>query len=245
MHLNRDQPYRHRSLSGWWLVAALAVVVLICAGYMIYRGLRTNVSRTALIFAWLRDPFSHPEWMVQAGQRCGDAPFILPTDGFVGYLWNDSFRIGHRHQGIDIFSGTPSGVTAVVAAYPGYLSRLPEWKSSVIVRIPEDPLQPGRQIWVYYTHMADADGESYISPEFPPGTSEVNIEAGTLLGFQGNYSGTPGHPVGVHLHFSVVKDDGKGKFLNELEISNTLDPSPYIGLPLNAELNQGEVPVCN
>ena len=245
MNLNRGQPYRRRKISRRWLAAALAVVVLLSAGYLVYRGLKLNGSRTALIFAWLRDPFSHQEWMVHAGQRCGEAPFIMPTDGFIGYLWNDSFRIGHRHQGIDIFSGTPSGQTAVVAAYPGFLSRLPEWKSSVIIRIPEDPLQPERQIWAYYTHMASPEGESFISPEFPPGTSEVYIEAGTLLGFQGNYSGTSGNPVGVHLHFSIVKDDGQGEFLNELEISNTLVPSPYIGLPVNAELNQGEVPACD
>jgi hypothetical protein len=25
---------------------------------------------------------------------------------------------------------------------------------------------------------------------------------------------------------------------------NTLDPSPYFQLPLNAELNQDEIPVC-
>src|SRR4030043_31796 len=45
-------------------------------------------------------------------------------------------------------------------------------KATVIVRVPRDPLQPGRQIWVYYTHMADAAGASFISQEFPPGTFE-------------------------------------------------------------------------
>jgi hypothetical protein len=54
-----------------------------------------------------------------------------------------------------------------------------------------------------------------------------------LLGYQGDYSGEPGKPVGVHLHFSIVKDNGNGTFLNELEINNTLDPSPYLGLTLN------------
>ncbi len=135
-------------------------------------------------------------------------------------------------------------MTPVVAAYSGYLSRLPDWKSSLIIRLPEDPLQPGRQIWTYYTHMADADGGSYISPEYPPGTSEVYVEAGTPLGYQGNYSGDPDNPTGVHLHFSIVLDDGLGSFRNELEMRNTLDPSPYFQLPLNAELNRGEIPVC-
>src|SRR5690606_10798710 len=118
----------------------------------------------------------------------------------------------------------------VVAAYAGYLTRLPDWKSTVIIRIPDDPLQPGRQIWTYYTHMADAHGNDYISPEFPPGTTERFVEAGTLLGYQGNYSGNPADPVGMHLHFSVVRDDGRGRFMNELLIENTLDPSPYLGV---------------
>ena len=114
----------------------------------------------------------------------------------------------------------------------------------MIIRVPDDPLRPGRQIWVYYTHMAGPDGASYIATDFPPGTSEVYVEAGTLLGYQGNYSGTPNNPVGVHLHFSIVKDDGQGVYLNELEIGNTLDPSPYLGLSLNASKNLDQVAVC-
>ena len=105
-------------------------------------------------------------------------------------------------------------------------------------------LQPGRQIWTYYTHMAGSQGVSYLSEEFPPGSLEVPVEAGGLLGFQGNYSGTSGNPVGVHLHFSIVKDDGAGQWLNELEIQNTLDPSPYLGLALNANQENAETPVC-
>jgi len=244
LNLNRNNYYARRRSPAIWIVG-LVIILLLSTGYLAYRVFRASDSRTALVLAWLRDPFLQPEWMVKAGQRCGEAPFILPADGFIGYLWNDSFRIGHQHQGIDIFSGKPAGESAIIAAYPGYLRRLPDWKSSVIIRIPEDPLNPGQQIWAYYTHMAYKDGESLIAPEFPPGTSEVYVEAGTLLGYQGNYSGTPGNPVGVHLHFSLVKDDGSGGFLNELEIENTLDLSPYFGLPLNAQTNQGEVPVCN
>jgi hypothetical protein len=132
----------------------------------------------------------------------------------------------------------------VIAAYPGYLTRLPDWKSTVILRIPSDPLNPGHPIWTYYTHMADKNGSSYISPEFPPGTSEVFVEEGTFLGYQGDFSGDPNNPVGVHLHFSIVKDDGQGSFRNELEIGNTLDPSPYLGLLVNASQNQDGIIAC-
>ena len=142
-----------------------------------------------------------------------------------------------------ISSAAPDpGITPVYAAYDGYLTRESGWKSTVIIRVPSDPLEPDRQIWTYYTHMADANGMSTIDPAFPPGTHEVFVKAGTLLGYQGNFSGTPGSPVGVHLHFSIVKDDGNGNYLNELEIKNTLDPSPYLGLPLNAA-DEPELPI--
>jgi hypothetical protein len=92
--------------------------------------------------------------------------------------------------------------------------------------------------------MADRFGNSFIVEEFPAGTSEKFVEAGTLLGYQGNYSGDSNNPVGIHLHFSIVEDDGTGKFKNELEIRNTLDPSPYLGLPLNGYENRDRVPIC-
>ncbi len=226
-----------------FLYLVLLVAVVTAAIYFYFSFAHSN-ARSLDVFAWFRDPQSHPEWRMQAGMRCHDAPFFFPTDGLIGFLWDDSFRFGHRHQGIDIFAGTETGVTGVIAAYPGYLSRLPDWKSSVIVRVPDDPLHPGRQIWLYYTHMADQDGHSYISPEFPPGTSEVLIETGTFLGYQGNYSGDPYNPVGVHLHFSIVKDNGAGSFKNELEIQNTYDPSAYLGLQLDGKKNRDSIPVC-
>jgi hypothetical protein len=226
------------------LLFSIALVAAIVGGVYLYRVLRPASERLSLFRAWIINPSAHQEWKLAAGSRCGQAPFIFPTDGMVGFLWDDSFRPGHRHQGLDIFGGGDVGVTTVIAAYPGYLTRLPEWVSTVIVRIPSDPLEPGRQIWIYYTHMATKDGVSFISEDFPPGTFEKYVEAGAFLGYQGNYSGDPNNPTGVHLHFSIVKDDGQGKFRNELEIDNTYDPSPYLGLRVNARENLDTVPVC-
>ncbi len=223
----------------------ILIIILLTASLYYYFSHRRGSARTTQTFAFLRDPSSRPNLMIKAGAQCDFAPFIFPTDGLIGFIWDDSFRPGHRHAGIDIFSGTESGVTPVIAAYPGYLTREADWKSTVIIRVPEDPLQPNRQIWVYYTHMADFQGNAFISSQFPAGTEEVYVEAGTFLGYQGNYSGNPANPVGVHLHISVVKDDGFGKFKNELEIENTFDPSPYFGLPLNAYENTDTIPVCN
>lgn len=224
-----------------WL---LPVASLLWAACGLVSGLQLTSGRSAQVWQFLRDPAAHTDWLVQGGTRCGAAPFLIPSSGFIGFLWGDSFRPGHRHQGIDIFGGGEVGQTPVLAAYAGYLRRLPDWKASLIIRIPQDPLQPERQIWTYYTHLAGPDGESTIVPDFPPGTYEVYVEAGTLLGYQGNYSGNAGNPVGVHLHFSIVLDDGQGGFLNELEIANTLDPSPYLGLPLNAAENADQIPLC-
>ncbi len=223
------------------ILSAIGLIGLV--GYYFISG-AFRPARYLKFYEWMRNPQAHADWAVKAGQRCADAPFQLPTDGLIGFIWGDSFRIGHHHQGIDIFSGTEAGLTPVYAVYDGYLTRQEDWKSSLIIRVPQDPLQPGRQIWTYYTHLADKNGNSYISVEFPPGTRDVFVKAGTLLGYQGDYSGTPGNPVGVHLHFSVVKDDGSGKYLNELEKDNTLDPSPYFGLPLNNQINADTIPVC-
>lgn len=225
----------------------IPVLLAVAAGVAVYvmvfeRG--AGSARSARVWEWLKNPQAHPDWAVQAGERCGDAPFQMPTSGLIGFLWDDSFRPGHRHSGLDIFGGSQAGITPVHAAYDGYLTRLADWKSTVIIRIPSDPLQPGRQIWTYYTHMASPAGESFVDAAFPPGTSEVFVLAGTLLGYQGNYSGTPGNPTGVHLHFSIVLDDGNGSFRNELEIANTLDPSPYLGIALNARQNPADLPVC-
>ena len=217
-----------------FILLPLLAVAGALAFYFLYYNPSAGSQRTLMVIKFIRRPQEHQHWSTPAGQRCPGAPFSFPTSGFIGYLWNDTFKAGHRHEGIDIFAGTEPGVTPVYAAYDGYLTREPGWKSTVIIRIPSDPLRPSTQVWTYYTHLADKDGNDLISNDFPPGTSEIFVKQGTLLGYQGNFSGTAGNPVGAHLHFSIVKDDGSGKYTNEYEIQNTLDPSPYFGLSLNA-----------
>lgn len=183
---------------------------------------------------YLQNPQLYRAWEVQRGSFCEEAPFIMPTSGYIGYLWHDRFQLRKEHTGLDIFGGGEQGQTLIVAPYDGFLSRKDGWLSTLVLRIPSDPLQKDRQIWVYMTHMADADGNSLIDKAFPPGTTEVAVKAGDLLGYQGNYSGRAGFPVGVHLHISIVMDDGQGNIMNESQIGNTLDPSPYFGMNLDA-----------
>lgn len=227
-----------------FLIAIALVILAIGSFFLLYRHYLSPNTRSRKVMAFILNPESSKEPQVEAHSLCGDAPFLMPTSGLIGFIWGDSFRIGHHHTGIDIFGGTDVGLTPVYAAYDGYLTRLDDWKASLIIRIPEDPLQPERQIWTYYTHLADSAGNSLIDAAFPAGTEEIFVSAGTFLGYQGNYSGTPGSPTGVHLHFSIVLDDGEGRFLNELEIRNTLDPSPYFNLALNEKDNPGDIPAC-
>lgn len=227
-----------------WIALLVFILGVLIAGVLIYDKYLSPSERTRKVYNFINNPGKYPDWVTPALSRCGEGPFFMPTTGMIGFIWGDYFRPGHRHQGIDIFSGTEVGQTPVYAAYDGYLTCQEDWKASVIMRVPSDPLRPGEQIWLYYTHLADPNGKSLIDVAFPPGVSEVFVLAGTRLGAQGNYSGTPGNPTGVHLHFSIVKDDGQGLFLNELEIRNTLDPSPYFGLSLNADENPNDIPTC-
>lgn len=178
------------------------------------------------------DPQTRQALVVAQRERCPGAPFILPSDGFIGLLYADPrgpYSQERPHQGIDIFSDAEPGLTPVYAAYDGYISREPGWKSTLIQRVPQDPLQPDRQIWLYYTHMADRQGNDFIEPAFAPGVRELSVEQGTLLGYTGDYNGDALRTVWVHLHFSIVRDDGSGHYMNELDFQNTIDPSPYLG----------------
>jgi hypothetical protein len=230
--LGKNSSRQRRLLFGLLLVA----VILSAMGYWLFREYGRSGSHFMRLRQFLADPEKYSNWSLSAGSRCGNAPFLIPTDGFVAFFWGERYQSGVKHQGIDIFSPEGlqgPGLTPVIAAHDGYLTRLADWRSAVIIRIPADPFQSGRQIWTYYTHMADAQGNSFIVSSFPPGTTEVFVKAGTLLGYQGNYSADPANPTGVHLHFSIVLDDGGGQFKNELEFRNTLDPSPYLGIELN------------
>jgi hypothetical protein len=222
------------------LVVLILLGVLIGTGLYIYATFRATASRGRAVSRWMANPTDDPALMIPAGSRCGEAPFIFPTDGVAGFIWGDSFRPTHKHQGVDIFSGTAVGVTPIIAAYDGYLSRDVTWRSAVIMRVPRDPLNPNRQIWVYYTHMADPSGNSFISSDFPPGTSEVFSSPHPLA--QWAYRATR-QTRGVHLHISIVKDEN-GRFMNETDINNTYDPSPYFGMALNASENRDSIPVC-
>jgi hypothetical protein len=219
---------------GWMVLALLVVIGL--GGYLFLRfGGDLRSGSNAVIKRWFTDPAVRPQLTTHRnGQACPGAPFILPSEGLIGLLWDDPagpYTFLNPHTGIDIFGDGQPGTVPVYAAYRGYLTRLPDWFSTVAIRH-DDPLQPGRTIWTYYTHMAARDGSrSFVSAAFPAGITGQWVKAGTLLGYQGEYS--PGQPIGMHLHFSIVLAQTDGSIRNETRLDSTLDPSAYLGMPLH------------
>lgn len=234
-------------LRGPWRWIGLGLLLLLClsAGAVAYWWWRQGPpsAQVSRLRTWFDDPAAHVDWSIAVNERCGDAPMRLPTNGYIGFGWDDSFRPGHRHSGLDIFGPDgQNGVTPIVAAYDGYLTREADWKSTVIIRHPDFPAVPaagisaGEQIWTYYTHMAARDGsESYVAADFPPGTYERFVNAGTILGYQGNWGGSPWQLTGRHLHFSVVKSNAAGSYLDERELTNTYNPIFLLGLQPNPQ----------
>lgn len=225
----------------WWgksLVVVLGLIGVFVCGFIaltIYSQFQSN--STGYIRRWFSDPSARDELKTVQRELCEGAPFLLPSDGLIGLLWRDPagpYNVLRRHSGIDIFGDGKLGEVPVYAAYEGYLTRLDNWVSAVIIQH-DDPLEPGRTIWTYYTHMASGDGESYILDDFPPGTRGAWVERGQLIGYQGEYNGSSVRPIGLHLHFSVVLSEDDGSFKNESNAGNTLDPSLYLGMPLNVD----------
>lgn len=219
----------------------LILFLLLIGALIINRGIGyfrlLDDPRSQSFLQWAQsDPTTRAELITEQRDACPGAPFILPADGFIGLLYGDPrgpYSQANPHQGIDIFSNTDPGITPVYAAFDGYLTREDIWRSSLIIRVPDDPLQSGSTIWLYYTHLADRQGNDFIEDAFPPGTTEMFVKQGTLLGYTGDYNGTSPRTIWTHLHFSIVLDDGNGQYLNELDFSNTIDPSLYLGMPLN------------
>lgn len=220
------------------------LILVVAAGLYLFDFFSRSDSNTT-IRQFLTQPDVQPTLETPALSQCDGAPFVLPSEGFIGLLWRDDaapYTPFRRHTGIDIFGSGREGTVPIYAVYDGFLSRLEDWQSTVIIRH-DDPLQAGRTIWTYYTHMAHSRSHvSFISEDYPPGTFNQPISQGTLIGYQGAFS--PQFPVAMHLHLSIVTSESDGSFRNEAILENTLNPSPYFGLDLNADTNQERPVQC-
>ncbi|MEE8392089.1 MAG: glycosyltransferase family 39 protein [Anaerolineae bacterium] len=181
-------------------------------------------------------------------EACPGAPWRLPTRGDLG-MWWVTYQLGFMGEGYE-------NAVPVYAVADGSLMRRLDWNSAVAIQH-DDPLRPGEKIWSYYGDMASGwGGESFVVPNFSPGSEGMPVKAGQLLGYQGQWSGQQGNPIWVHLHFAVVPALADGSFPSEIvglvseeefspqdvglvdeakpapeetEPTFALDPSPYLG----------------
>jgi len=62
-----------------FMAAGLLGLAGLCLAGRTYLG-----GRNKNVMAFLRAPEKHPEYVLDALSRCGEAPFLLPSRGFVG-----------------------------------------------------------------------------------------------------------------------------------------------------------------
>ncbi len=163
---------------------------------------------------------------------CPGAAWPFPSSGALGLRWyNETLSL----MGIGYDNTAP-----VYAVADGRLMRRADWPDAVAI-LHDDPLNPGEQVWAFYGGMASRDGQaSYVSATFPPGSTEVPVEAGELLGYQGSYRYD-----WTHLHFAVLPPLPDGSFpaalvwrdteqdLSLTEVLLQIDrcnPSDYLGI---------------
>jgi hypothetical protein len=164
---------------------------------------------------------------------CPGAPWRLPTESDLG-MWWITYQFGFMGEGYE--NSVP-----VYAVADGLLTRRQGWNDGVAIQH-EDPVRPGEKVWSYYGGMAPGGGQpSFVALDFPPGSVDIPVEAGQLLGHQGTWSGEGEAPIWVHLHFAVVPALEDGSFPDAIvslipegerdksEPQFALDPSPYLG----------------
>jgi peptidoglycan LD-endopeptidase LytH len=119
------------------LALGLCVILLGLGAFLALRWYRGNSDSNSRIYDWIVNPDENSDLNTNSFTRCPNAPFIIPSSGFIGLLWGDTaapYNSLRRHTGLDIFGGGESGAVAVYAVYDGYLSRLDDWRSTVASR---------------------------------------------------------------------------------------------------------------
>jgi hypothetical protein len=169
-------------------------------------------------------------------QVCPNSSWKLPTSALLGIAW--------REDGIDFFGGGSGKSVPVYSVADGLLTR-PADSSNIVVIQHDDPLRPGEKVWTIYADMIGASGiDSYIDEQFPPGSTDIPVVRGQLLGYQGDWGGRPYWPVWPHLYFTVVQAEKDGSFPEVLLKENTLDASAYLGILVDLNRSGTQVLKC-
>ena len=174
--------------------------------------------------------------ITQGTDACPGVAWRLPSDATIGVQWRDG--------GLDFFGHGNEGKVPVYAVADGLLTRRDDWVDSVAI-LHEDPLNPGQPVWSYYGSMVDANGtDSFVAEDFPAGSTNIPVEAGQLLGYQGTWSGTPLWPRWMHLHFAIILAEDEDEFPIETKAEDRINPATYLGLAIPIENNNSQPLRC-
>src|SRR5688572_6448447 len=92
---------------GCALLLIVALIVLVLVVYALLRFFGGGSNSNDVITRWFTDPSSRPALTTTMNRSaCPDAPFVLPSDGFIGLLWGDPaapYTTWNPHSGVDIF----------------------------------------------------------------------------------------------------------------------------------------------
>jgi hypothetical protein len=155
---------------------------------------------------------------------CPGASWQLPTSSAIG--------VQRGETGLNIYGWGNENTVPVYAVADGLLTRYPDWVDAVAIQH-DDPLRPGEKVWSLYADMASASGlESYVVEGFPPGSTEVPVRAGQLLGYQGVWSGRLGWGIPIHLRFALIYEVPNSASISDRALKNAVDPTHYLGILL-------------
>jgi hypothetical protein len=164
--------------------------------------------------------------------KCPGAHWRLPTQGDIGVKWKDGY--------LDFLGWGNEGEVPVYAVADGLLSRRTDWIDTLVIKH-EDPKNSGEGLWSYYSHMVTSNGKtSYIHPDFPPGSVDIPVHSGQLIGYQSRWGGRPLQATWLHLHFALLKNSELPVSFEEINPERLINPAVYFGINLNTN---GNLPV--
>src|SRR5689334_19850879 len=81
-----------KQMKFWRMLLGFGLVLLVLGlgAYLALRWYRGNSGSNQQIYEWLVNPDKHLELNTASMLRCPNAPFIIPSEGFIGLLWRDS-----------------------------------------------------------------------------------------------------------------------------------------------------------
>jgi hypothetical protein len=97
------------------LVPLLLIALL--AGIVMRSRLGIGSPTAETLRAWFRAPEVRPTLISRLATPCPNAPFLLPSEGFVGFLYGDPtapYTPFAPHTGIDIFGDGAPGTVPVL-----------------------------------------------------------------------------------------------------------------------------------